>query len=156
MKHFIFKHILWIGMALIMVVVLREAMWPGPGWQVTASFIVAILSFIYFAQKQYLEETKFFMELFTEFNNRYRTYNEALNRIRQGNYDAELSPADLNLLYDYFNLCGEEYLMWKKGYLYPEVWNTWCKGIKIFLGNERIKKVWDEEMRTYAYYGLKL
>jgi hypothetical protein len=59
-------------------------------------------------------------------------------------------------LYDYFNLCSEEYLMKKKGYIYPEVWEAWCKGIQDFLKHERIKMLWDKEMKTGSYYGMKL
>ena len=53
-----------------------------------------------------------------------------------------------------FILCGEEYLYFVRGFIYPEVWKSWENGMKYFRRNPRIKKLWDDDLKTGAYYGL--
>jgi hypothetical protein len=120
------------------------------------TLIGIFLSFLYFAQKQDLEELRMFKELFTEFNHRYDSLNEDLNRIFGGDKQTELTTEEIDLLYNYFNLCGEEYLFVKRGYIYREVWEAWLNGMKIFYQNERIRAIWEEELETGSYYGLKI
>ena len=62
----------------------------------------------------------------------------------------------LDTLNDYFNLCGEEYLFYRRGYIYPEVWKSWVAGMKIYYANERIKKLWAQELSNQSYYGLNV
>lgn len=59
-------------------------------------------------------------------------------------------------LYDYFNLCAEEYLYFQKGYIYKEVWTAWCYGIRFFFESPRIRPQWQQEEETNSYYGLTL
>jgi len=41
------------------------------------------------------------------------------------------------------------------GYIYPEVWETWSKGMRWFYASsKRIKTLWESELRANAYYGL--
>lgn len=100
-----------------------------------------------------MKRFSYLQELFEEFNSRYDGVNESLNQILQGNNRQELTPGEINTLYDYFNLCGEEYLYYKEGYIYPEVWRAWCNGMKLFFQNKRIKGVWEKEFLTDSYYG---
>jgi hypothetical protein len=58
-------------------------------------------------------------------------------------------------LFDYFNLCGEEYLFYSQGYVYPEVWKAWFNGMEFFRPNPRIRQLWNEELKTGSYYGLQ-
>ncbi len=120
------------------------------------AIVGGILSSIYFVQKQKLEETRLFKELFAEFNERYDKLNESLNQILRANPDQNLSSKEIDILYDYFNLCGEEYLFYKRGYILPEVWEAWLNGMGIFYGDKRIRKLWQEELETNSYYGFKL
>ena len=114
-----------------------------------------LISFFYFVLKQQSEELELFTRLFREFNGRYDKLNEDLNRIKADTSEDEFSKKDENLLYDYFNLCSEEYLYYKRGFIYPEVWKAWCNGIDYFLENKRIGNLWDEEEKNAAsYYGL--
>lgn len=48
--------------------------------------------------------------------------NKDMNRIREENEGVQLGQEDAATLYRYFNLCAEEYLYYKRGYIYPEVW----------------------------------
>src|SRR4051794_30481675 len=76
-----------------------------------------VASGIYFIQKQKLEELLLFKQLFTEFNARYDDLNDAVNNIVMNHKDS-LTLAEKNTLNDYFNLCGEEFLFFRKGYIY--------------------------------------
>lgn len=116
-----------------------------------------IFSLFFLIQKQKLEELALFKTLFTEFNERYDKYNEELNEIYASKNKNKLNEKEENLLNDYFNLCAEEYLFYKKGYIYPEVWQAWKNGMMYFLrnkNNEEIKKYWIKEKKTESYYGL--
>ncbi|WP_251951685.1 hypothetical protein [Salinibacter ruber] len=74
-------------------------------------------------QKQKLEETRLFANLFQSFNERYDEMNGDLNEI-VGKSESELTPDEKTLLYDYFNPCAEEYLFYKRGYVPHEVWKS--------------------------------
>ena len=79
---------------------------------------------------------------------------QELNRIFYGDDQTPLSYEDIDTLFRYFNLCGEEYLYFKKGYIYPEVWKAWHNGMMVYYQNMRIRKLWSEELKSDSYYGL--
>lgn len=120
------------------------------------TMVGGIISFFYVVQKQQLEELQTFKELFNDFNNRYDKMNEKLNKMHGKPIDIALTENERDILNDYFNLCSEEYLYYRKGYIYREVWISWCKGMLHFLEDERIKNKWFEEEKTNSYYGLTL
>ncbi len=123
-------------------------------------FIIAILgtllSIFYFIQKQRLEEMKLFREIFAECNSRYDQLNEKLNSIIEIPSNETLNKEQTTTLMDYFNLCGEEYLYYIQGYLYPEVWNAWLNGMKFFFKNQHVTSLWKTEKESNSYYGLSL
>jgi len=57
---------------------------------------------------------------------------------------------------DYLNLCGEEYLYYKRGYIEPSVWHAWQNGMKSILEAPSIYAVWVAEKKTGSYYDLPL
>jgi hypothetical protein len=116
----------------------------------------SLLSFFYFIQKQTLEETQLFKELFNNFNARYDKLNASLNKIYEKNNDEPFEEKEQEILDDYFNLCAEEYLYFKREYIDLEVWQAWCNGMWFFLKNERIRRLWENEEKTGSYYGLTL
>jgi hypothetical protein len=126
-------------------------------WELIFTIVGGILSFIYFVQKQKLEEIRLLKELFTDFNARYDALNEELNRIASDNEAREgFTQQELDTIYNYFNLCGEEYFYYEQGYIHPKVWKAWRNGMKIFYRNERIRKAWAEELKNDSYYGFQL
>jgi len=150
---------LWIILFLILFAagLLFFLLARGYDWKAMISIVGGLFSAIFFMQKQELDEARLFKELFLEFNRRYDDLNEKLNNIiREKNNAKDLGPDDINTLYDYFNLCGEEYLFYEKGYIYPKVWSFWVRGMKIFYEDERIQKEWVKEFGTGSYYGLDL
>lgn len=120
------------------------------------TIVGGLISLFYFIQKQQLEELRLFKELFTEFNCRYDKLNEKLNEIVEKDSSPELGDEDEKTLNDYFNLCAEEFLFFKKGYIYPEVWKAWRNGMLYFLKKDhRIKDKWVKETDSDSYYGLE-
>ncbi len=125
-------------------------------WKILLTIFGTLLSFVYFIQKQQLDEAKFSNELFIRFNQRYDEMNERLNHIKNKSVSELLESHEIDTLNDYFNLCGEEYLFYRRGYIYPEVWKSWVAGMKIFHEDERIQKLWSKELNTESYYNLNV
>jgi hypothetical protein len=128
----------------------------GVDFRLLATLLGTFLSLLYFLQKQRLEETKLFREIFAECNERYDKMNESLNAIVDGPDDQPLQSKERAILDDYFNLCGEEHLYYIQGYIFPSVWKAWHNGMKYFIKNPRIAAVWTEEKKSESYYGLTL
>ncbi len=116
----------------------------------------ALFSFFFFVQKQQLEELQVFRELFRDFNERYDAMSAELTKILGHGGQGDLSDDQVKLLTEYFNLCGEEYLYYRQGYIYPEVWTAWCNGMGVYLEDKRIQTKWGAEQATNSYYGLTL
>jgi len=154
MKKFLYRRsssiILLIGFAIILFVFFKVD--PNE-WAILVSLLSALISFVYFYQQRKKEELKIFIQLFEKFNKRYDQMNNDLNKIFK---KSELNEDDRIKLYDYFNLCGEEYLYYSRGYIFDEVWESWQNGMKYFLKNEQVYKLWKEEEKTKSYYGLKI
>jgi hypothetical protein len=155
MKHFVYKHfdVIMVCLFLIVIFVTIHCM---DSWESRIPLIAAFVSLVFFIQKHKLEELHLFSELFKEFNGRYNELNETLNKIKSRTDELTDKDEDIklvNVLYDYFNLCGEEYLYYKEGYILPDVWKAWKNGMKIFFDDPKIKRVWDKDCNTESYYG---
>jgi len=153
-KHWVLRHYFWIALGLL-VLALAVAFRLQPKTVEQWVGIIGVPAFVLVTlQKQKTEELQLFKGLFTEFNRRYDGMNEKLNAIPDKPEEMEIDDKERKILFDYFNLCGEEYLFFSQGYIYPEVWLAWHKGMKIFRKNSRIKREWDKELETGSYYGL--
>src|SRR5216684_9377442 len=117
------------------------------------SGIGAVAGFTYFVYRQHLDETKLFKELFVEFNKRYDEIKNGLNEIVYGAKDGDLTDAERDLLFSYFNLCSEEYLFYNAGYLDQDVWKSWCQGMNTFFKHPRVSALWESERGSGSYYG---
>ena len=82
--------------------------------------------------------------------------NDQLNLIKQKKSEPVVAALEIQTLYDYFNLCAEEYLYFKSGYIDQEVWNAWVKGMQLFAENSEIRRVWQRELDQGSYYGFNL
>ena len=120
-------------------------------WQEVFAAIGVAISFAFFVQKQKLEETRLFRELFREFNQRYDEMSDDLQHVFRSS--KELSDEDKEVLVKYFNLCGEEYLMFKMGYISPEVWTSWKNGMREAHQVPAVQRFWDSELAGNSYYG---
>ena len=154
MKHFIFRSFPIVALlALVMGMGAINALVPEAPGAYLGGLIAGVLGFCYFIQQQKLAETQLFKQLFTEFNARYDTMNDQLARIPPND---KLTLDEENRLIDYLNLCAEEYLFQQQGYILPEVWRTWCRGMLSLFENNTIGDFVQPHLATEAYYGLTL
>ena len=154
-RYTMFRHYWWlISLATVLAISLIVYFYQDGRMPLIGSVLATGLAFIYFVQQQRLAETSLFKELFTEFNSRYDKLNDKLVALR--GQTKELTVEQKAVLLDYFNLCAEEYLFYKEGYIYPEVWTAWCRGMLWYLEEEPFRSFWALEERTKSYYGLDL
>lgn len=118
-----------------------------------ASIVAGGLSVAYFVQKQRLEEIQLFERLFTRFNERYAEMNEGLQGILVRGEGLQ-EQGDQDTLTNYFSLCAEEYLFYSQGRILPVVWQSWCRGMLVYLANEAILRRWESEESDDSLYGL--
>lgn len=157
LKFWFFRNYWWLLTALFMLLTGGIVIFSST---IDSNLLLALggtfLSLVFFLQRQRLDEIKLFRKIFANCNERYDTLNEKLNDIVEGSNESPLDHDQRATLMDYFNLCGEEWLYYREGYLFPEVWTAWFNGMKHFVGNERIAAVWRREKETDSYYGLPL
>jgi hypothetical protein len=156
LKYWFFHHYWWLLPVVFISVICAMFLAGFKDFGPFLTVIGTLLSVIYFIQRQRLEETRLFREIFAECNARYDKLNEKLNVMMESPTEEPLDQKQLRTLVDYFNLCGEEYLYYRQGFLFPEVWRAWNNGMRYFVANPRIAAVWREEKRGDSYYGLPL
>ena len=160
MKHFLFRHNLVAVIIAIVPIVAGICFWfvidEDLGWKIMLTSFSGSISFFYFFQKQKPDEIRLMKELIADFNSRYDNLNEKLNDIlsRKGDEEPsmELDQKARATLNDYFNLCAEEYLFKKLGYIDPLVWEAWYRGMEIYFKDRRICELWEQEEKD-SYYG---
>jgi hypothetical protein len=123
--------------------------------ELLASAIGGVAGFTYFLYRQHLDEAKLFKQLFAEFNARYDALNDDLNMILFGPPEASLSADEREHLFSYFNLCAEEYLFYKAGYIDRRVWESWYRGMKVFFTHPHIQALWEQDCKADSYYGFR-
>jgi hypothetical protein len=152
LKRLIFRFYWAVGViAFALAIYLTTTLAFNDRLPIIGAVTAGILGFCYFVQQQRLAETHLFKELFTEFNTRYNALNDRLAAIEGATV---LSADQKCLIVDYFNLCAEEYLFYREGFILPEVWQSWCRGMSQYLDQEVFNKIWTEEVATESYYGL--
>lgn len=121
--------------------------------------LLGSIATLYFGLMKYeIENDRIFMELFKNFNSKYKTeYNDLFEKLKQ-NKNEKISENESSLIIDYFNLCAEEYLWFSKKRLPKDVWKAWKAGMMENLEIEQIKQVYFDEIKSErgrkSYYGL--
>lgn len=95
-------------------------------------------------------EASFFQSSFEYFNSRYDRINDSLEIVLNSE---RVSDEAHKYVIDYFNLCSEEYMLYKKGYIPTEVWETWLAGMVQYWQIKDVRTLWQEEKETNSYYG---
>lgn len=135
---------------------------PLPTGTTLLAMVGGLTGFFY---AQHAQELQIFRVLFREFNSRYDVLNERLNEIRDRPHGEPLKPekagnnkSDTDVLYDYFNLCAEEYMYADAGYIDSRIWIAWKSGMAYFAADPEIRTLWKHEMETQkeSYYGFSL
>ncbi|WP_233189720.1 hypothetical protein [Halobacteriovorax sp. DA5] len=84
-----------------------------------------------------------------EFNKRFDVLNDCLNT----------ENLSVQKIYDYFNLCAEEYFFYNIGLVPESVWNSWFSGMSYYFENkDQIKNLAYKEFKEHekiksSYYG---
>ena len=129
------------------------------GKQLKIEWVVSVLGgaggLTTFLYSQHLQETRLFMELFRGFNQRYDGLNQRLNEIASS-VGTGLGAEDQQQLMDYFNLCAEEYLFFRSGYIDDDVWRSWTRGMRFYAQVPVIREIWERELTSGSYYGFSL
>jgi hypothetical protein len=136
-KHWVLRHYLWVALSILLLALATGRLINLQDWKGWLAIIGVPFSFLLTIQKQKNEELELFRKLFTEFNARYDSLHERLNTIATNPENAGLTSDEKDVLFKYFNLCGEEYLFFIQGYLYPEVWRAWYNGMNGFRSRSR-------------------
>ncbi|MFK7827060.1 MAG: hypothetical protein AB8G05_23155 [Oligoflexales bacterium] len=97
------------------------------------------------------------MNLFTiiqEFNRRYDSLNDNLEKIIK-------NPQDSVVVYDYFNLCAEEYYFYSRGLIPSEIWRVWFSGMEEkfncgIIQRHAIKEFTDKKNQYYGFSPFEL
>lgn len=124
--------------------------------EVLIGIVVAAAAFVHFLYNQHHQDTQTFVSLFEKFNARYDKLNERLNAILSRPKDSPLIADHIDTLYDYFNLCAEEYLLYESGYIDERVWRAWLLGMKYFAADAAVRRLWEKEVAAGSYYHFRL
>ena len=154
---------IFLGLVIIGVGI---AVWQYPSGQQPANsknsievligIVAAVAAFVHFLYSQHHQDTQTFVNLFEKFNARYDKLNERLNAILSRPKDSPLIAGHIDTLYDYFNLCAEEYLFYESGYIDERVWRAWLLGMKYFAADAAVRRLWETEIATGSYYHFTL
>jgi hypothetical protein len=144
------------GVGCAVVLVLSFFLSAKESLPVTITLLTAVGGVTGFLYAKHAQETQVFRELFCEFNARYDKLNGRLNEIRNRPAGKPIEDADHGVLFDYFNLCAEEYLYASAGYIDPRVWRAWQNGMCYFDEDPEIHDFWKRELQQDSYYGFTL
>jgi len=147
-KDFLFSAY-WISPILGSAIAAILMVYTNFGSGVVSAVLGGSFGFCYFLQKQKLEEAAFFQKVFSDFNARYDGMNEKLSEI----LSTGQVGSNRSYLIDYFNLCAEEYLLYKRGYIPLEVWDSWRAGMFQYWSIPEVRNLWVRETKTASYYG---
>jgi len=115
--------------------------------------IGGIWAVAFFLQNGHNEDAKFMKELFQYFTQRYDQQNNDLQGwLRQ---KEEFTDKQKLGFIDYFNLCAEESVFQRLGYIYDEVWESWQNGMRQYGRDARVAALWLEQKETNSYYGFE-
>ena len=108
-----------VSIMFVILIILAVILYANSAdWKILLTLGGGLISFVYFIQKQQLDEAKFINELFVQFNQRYACLNDRLSHIIENKEGfKELQSGEIDTLNRYFNLCGEEFLGWNRGTL---------------------------------------
>ena len=102
-------------------------------WELILSVIGVGITLAFGVSQNKLANDRMLKELLTEFNQRYNNLNDDLQWIT---LEGELNHSDRLKNIDYFNLCAEEYMWFRKSRISIEVWDSWVNGIASYKKND--------------------
>jgi hypothetical protein len=148
------RRIIWIwciGAATLILIVYLIVPPEHRSTSVLLTVVGGLGALAFYFHRRHAEDARFAKELLTEFNDRYDKLGSDLQFAiwRRGDFEKETQLQFIR----YFNLCAEEWLFWRAGYIYGPVWEAWKKGMKQYSCDLRVVALWEEEKKTDSYYG---
>lgn len=152
-KSFVFSYYWILYLVIIALVFVLYEKIDINRHEVQISLLGGMFALIFFIQQQKLAEYNFFQNLFFNFNQRYDDMNDILGSIKDN--EEPLTTEQEKELVDYFNLCSEEYQIFKQGYVPLEVWHSWMGGFRQYWAIKKVRKKWEAETlgKAEMYYG---
>ena len=98
------------------------------------------------------------LNFFAEYTKRYQeitlNFPESVNEedFSIDSLDMEIKNKTLRYMRAYFDLCSEEYFLWKKGNIDNETWNEWESGIKFAFSKPAFRQAWEVLRLDTIYY----
>jgi hypothetical protein len=151
------RRIIWfwcIGAATVILIVYLIVPPEHRSTSVLLTVVGGLGALAFYFHRRHAEDARFAKELLTEFNDRYDKLGSDLQFAiwRGGDFEKETQLQFIR----YFNLCAEEWLFWRAGYIYDPVWEAWKKGMKQYSRDPRVVALWEQEKKTDSYYGFEL
>jgi hypothetical protein len=140
-----------IGAAALVLIVYLIVPPAHRSSSVLLTVIGGIGALAFYLHRRHAEDARLVKELLTEFNERYDKLNNDLQLACWR--DAQFEEETKLLFIKYFNLCAEEWLFWRAGYIYDPVWEAWKNGMKQYSKDARVITLWDKEAESDSYYG---
>lgn len=128
---------------------------PKNAFELVISVVGISAAFVHFLYAQHHQDTQMFVNLFEKFNSRYDKLNEKLNAIILKELNSSFTTRQINMLYDYFNICAEEHLFYEAGYIDEVVWQAWLRGMRYFAKDPDVRRLWEKEIESGSYYHFK-
>lgn len=139
-------------MALVVIVYLVV---PAPyrSSSVLLSVVGSFWALSFYLHRRHADDARLVKDLLKDFNERYDKMGTDLQFAMSSRGDFE-RETELRFV-RYFNLCAEEWLFWKAGYIYDPVWKAWENGMRQYSGDRRVIALWKKEEQTESYYGFQ-
>lgn len=99
------------------------------------------------------------LNFFADYTKRYQeiilNFPESINEenCKIESLDKEIKDKTLRYMRAYFDLCSEEYYLWKKGNIDNDTWKEWESGIKFAFSKPAFKQAWEVLRLDTIYYG---
>ena len=98
------------------------------------------------------------LNFFADYTKRYQEIILNLpDNISQSDFDYsklqdEVRSKTMRYMRAYFDLCSEEYDLWKAGYVHDRIWNNWKQGIEFAFSKKAVVEAWNESNSDTMYY----
>jgi hypothetical protein len=148
------RRIIWLASIAGAVLILVVYLIVPPAHQnssVLLTVVGGLGALAFYLHRRHAEDARLVKELLADFNERYDKLGTDLQFAvwRNGNFEKETELKFVR----YFNLCAEEWLFWRAGYIYDPVWQAWQNGMRQYSKDKRVMSLWDAEAKTNSYYG---
>jgi hypothetical protein len=148
------RRIIWLASIAGAVLILVVYLIVPPAHQnssVLLTVVGGVGALAFYLHRRHAQEARLVKELLADFNERYDKLGTDLQFAvcRNGDFEKETELKFVR----YFNLCAEEWLFWRAGYIYDPVWQAWQNGMRQYSKDKRVMSLWDAEAKTNSYYG---